>query len=234
MTALDMVPLTLENASVVLNGEKIAIPFTLAAGEYAELEDGEWTRYTALGAALERKPAARMPMLRKGGNSVDFDAADTARANISFFALSNTRPAFVDDLTDDMRRTMRYEGMMPFAYAPAKGLLPPAAIPVRPGEKADISFEIYGPAKNPSFTFPRFFGFSKSAITFPVEVKAGQRLVCRDRKAWRLENSKDGKLVKDGVLEEPLPTLGGTTAFGFAAEVPDGATCAVDILKSYQ
>jgi hypothetical protein len=204
------------------------------AGEYVELEDGAWIRYSALGEALESKVAAKVPMLRKGGNSVELVADEKARANVSIFALSNTRPAFVADLTDKMRSVMRFEGMMPFTYAPAKGLLPPAVIPVRPGEKADISFEIYGPAKNPSFTFSKFFGFSKTVCLFPVEIEVGQRLVCRDGKAWRLENSKDGKLVKEGTLEEPLPTLDGSTPLVFAAEVPADASCAVDILKSYR
>ncbi len=234
VTALDMVSNTLENASVAINGEKFQVPFTMNAGEYAELEDGAWTRYTALGEALERKATEKVPMLRKGGNSVELVADDKVRANVSIFALSNTRPAFVENLTDKMRSVMRFEGMMPFTYAPAKGLEPPTAIPVRPGEKADISLEIYGPAKNPSFTFSKFFGFSKSVSLFPVEIAAGQRIVCRDGKAWRLEQSKDGKLVKEGVLEEPLPTLDGTTPFVFAADVPSDASCTVDILKSYR
>ena len=233
VTALDMVPQKLDRATVVLNGEKFEIPFAMAAGDYAELDDGFWTHYTAIGKAIERKESAKGPVLRKGGNSVEFVADQASRATVSFFALSNTRPAFVGELTADMRKTMRFEGMMPFEYAPAKGLLPPAAIPVRPGEKVALSLEIYGPAKNPSFTFKSFFGFKKNVCLFATEIGADERLVCRDGKNWRVEKSASGNLVGEGVLETPLPTLRKSTPLIFAAEVPDNASCTVDILKNY-
>ena len=106
---------------------------------------------------------------------------------------------------------------------------------MRPGEEATISLEIYGPAENPTLTFSRFFGLSKTVCAFSTAIGADERLVCRDGRAWRLEKAKNGALVREGALETPLPTLGGgSNPFSFEAQVPDGASCAVDILKAYR
>ena len=234
--ALTMVSNRLENAAVKVNGRDFRLPFAMDAGEYAELDGGAWTRFSALGLPLESVPAeGDAPMLAEGRNEVELVGGDAARAEVTFFALGRTRPAFVDDLTADMRRTMRFEGMMPFAYAPKKGLEAPAEIAVRPGEEATISLEIYGPAENPTLTFSRFFGLSKTVCAFSTAIGADERLVCRDGHAWRLEKAKNGALVREGALETPLPTLGGgSNPFSFEAQVPDGASCAVDILKAYR
>ena len=55
--ALTMVSNTLEGASVAVNGERFAVPFRMNAGEYAELDDGCWTHYSAMGDALARVAA---------------------------------------------------------------------------------------------------------------------------------------------------------------------------------
>ena len=231
--ALTMASNTLENASVSINGERFAVPFTMAAGEYAELDGGFWTHYSAKGCALARAAAAKNPTLKGGRNAVAFVGSEKARAEVTIFALGRTRKAFVDNLTPAMKATMRYEGLMPFEYAPEKGLVPPKAIPVRSGEKATLSLEIYGPATKPTFTFKRFFGLKKMVCGFDAEIGAGERLVCRDGRKWFIETLKDGRTVKEGELATPLPMLDGTTAFDFSATQKDDETCVVDILKEY-
>ena len=141
--------------------------------------------------------------------------------------------AFVDKLTPAMKVTMRYEGLMPFEYAPEKGLVPPKTIPVRPGETASLSLEIYGPATKPTFIFKGSFGSKETVCAFDAEIGVGERLICRDGRTWRIEMLKDGRTVKEGELTTPLPTLGGTTTFDFSATLKDGASCVVDILKEY-
>ena len=143
------------------------------------------------------------------------------------------RKAFVDKLTPAMKATMRYEGLMPFEYAPEKGLVPPKTIPVRPGETASLSLEIYGSATKPTFTFKRSFGQKETICAFDAEIRAGERLVCRDGRKWCIETLKDGSTVKEGELATPLPTLDGTTPFEFSAGLKNGAPCVVDILKEY-
>ena len=123
---------------------------------------------------------------------------------------------------------------MPFVYAPDKGLVAPRAIAVRPGEKADLSLEIYGPATNPTFTFSRFLGFIKEICVFPVLIGADERLVCRDGRNWKVEKAADGTLVCEGSLENPLPTLEKTTPFTFSTQLTPGTSCTVDLLKVYR
>ena len=231
--ALTMVPNTLENASVAVNGERFAVPFTMAAGEYAELDGGFWTHYSARGDALARAAAAKRPVLKGGPNAVAFGCGGNGRAEVTLFALGRTREAFVDKLTPAMKATMRYEGLMPFEYAPEKGLVPPKTIPVRPGETASLSLEIYGPATKPTFTFKSTFEQKETICAFDAEIGAGERLVCRDSQKWFIETLKDGKTVREGQLATPLPTLGETTDFGFSAGLKDGKPCVVDILKEY-
>ncbi len=233
VTALPQVPRTIEGASVEIGGTSFALPFALTSGEYAELDGGRWTKYSAMGDALESVAAERTPMLAAGANACELvgGGAD-ARAEVTVFGLGETRPALVD-LTPEMKATMRYEGVMPFEYSPAKGLLAPESIAVRPGEKARLSLELYGPAKSPTFTFKRFFGLSKTVCAFETEIAADERLVCRDGRAWLVEKRKTGEVVRKGELAEPLPVLGKTTDFDFAATLTGDAPCVVDLLKAY-
>lgn len=236
VTALRQMPVKTEGISVAVNGEKFNVPFTLGSGEYAELEDGSWTHYSALGDALMRVAANGLPALKAGRNELTVTGATNsfARTEVTLFAFGEKRSAFVAKLTPEMNRTMRYEGVMPFEYAPVKGLLPPQSILVRPGEKASLSLDIYGPAKNPTFTFRRFFGLKKTICAFEADIAADERLVCRDGKKWTVEKLNDGAVVKSGELKASLPVLGKTTKFEFAAEVAGEKPCVVDILKEYR
>ena len=232
--AMPMAAATLENVAVILSGKTFAVPFKMTSGDYAELDGGSWTHYSATGMALARQAAEEQPRLAAGRNDVAFTGAEGMRAEVTFFALDEPRPALVEKLSADMRKTMRYEGMMPFEYAPSKGLLAPDVIPVRPGEKAGLSLDIYGPAENPTFMFPGFLGMFKTVCAFPVVIGADERLLCRNGMNWKIEKAKDGSVVREGVLSEPLPTLSETASFSFTATVPDEATCMVDILKVYR
>ena len=233
--ALAMVPgAELENASVKVNGESFALPFALAAGEYAELDGAKWIKYSALGTALTAMDAEKSPRLAAGFNQVELVAPAGARAELTFFARDNRRAALVEELSQSQRAQMRYEGVMPFEYAPKKGLLPPRVVATRPGETARLEIEVKGPAKNPAFTFPKFFGFMDDVFTFPVTIAADEKLVCVDGAAWRVEKLKDGQRVSEGRLENPMPLLDGTTRLNFSAELAEGEVCEVDLLKNYQ
>lgn len=235
--ALKMVAAKAENVAVSVNGERFAVPFVLTSGEYAELDDGFWTHYSAKGDALLRVAATAKPVLKAGKNDVALvggQDASAVRAEVTLFAFGKSRPAFAAKLTPEMKYAMRYEGVMPFEYAPAKGLVPPKSIPVRPGEKAELSVDIYGPAKNPTFTFKNFFGLKKTVCTFAVEIGADERLVCSDGRKWKVEKMKDGTVVKEGELASPLPVLDKSTAFDFSADLTNDTPCVVDILKEYR
>ena len=233
MKAFDMESASIKAATLDVNGETFTVPFALASGEYAELDGGSWTHFSAKGEALRRQPAAKTLRLRKGVNTLAYRNSSSERTEITLFELGATRPAFVPKLTADMRKTMRYEGVMPFEYAPSLGLTAPAKIPVRPGEKAKLSIELYGPAKNPTFTFKRYFGLGKTVCAFNTEIGGNERLVCRDGRTWKVEVCSNGKVLREGSLEKPIPLLKGTSTFSFTADVPEGKSCSVDLLKTY-
>jgi hypothetical protein len=48
-----------------------------------------------------------------------------------------------------------------------------------------------------------------------------------------VEKCSDGKVEREGTLAKPLPLLKGTSDFTFTAEVPQGQSCSVDLLKTY-
>jgi len=231
--ALEQVPVKVAGASVVVNGEKVSVPFEMLSGEYAELEEDLWTHYSAKGDKIAVAPAVPLPVVRAGANELAFEAFADARAEVTLFALGEPRPAFVADLTDEMRKELRYEGLMPFEYAPAKRFFSPKVIPVRPGETAALNLEIYGPCERPTFTFKSFFGLSKTVCAFDTAIAADEKLVCRDGFNWVVEKAKDGTRVRDGRLGKPLPRLSGSRDFEFTASVPDGGVCTVDIMKDY-
>ena len=93
-------------------------PFDLVSGEFAELENGYWTRYDKDGDPMERKPAAS-------------DAS---------LAIGAPIPAF----TDEGARRIRYEAMEPQVFDPAHGFDTLAPVVVRPGEKARVEVQVYG------------------------------------------------------------------------------------------
>ena len=233
--ALEMVPgPTLTETAVAVNGTRVAVPFTLKAGEYAELDDGLWTHYSAMGTAQGTCPAKAAVALKKGVNAVALVAPPDVRAEITLFARDNRRPALAANLSPSARKTMRYEGVMPFEYAPAKGLLPPAVLPVRPGETARLEIEVMGPAKNPSFTLPSAKDAAKKTFTFPAAIAADEKLVCTDGLNWEVVKIANGKKVAKGALEAEMPLLTASIPFAFAAELAEnGSGCEVDLLKHY-
>ena len=218
------------------------MPFALASGEYAELEDGAWTKYAESGTALARVAATKVPTLAPGQNACSFtggtqfiasanpggtrSCASEPRAEVTFFALGKTRPAF-KPLTAQMRKSLRVEALAPFEYAPQQGLAGPSVVPVRPGEKASLVVEVQGPVAKPTFTF------NQTAYTFDETLATDESLVCRDGRTWKVVVTATGKARRTGTLSAPLPTLSGSTPFAFSGEVPADKSCVVEILKEY-
>lgn len=145
--ALETVPVTLENPTLTLNGEPCGLPFALASGEYAELEDGFWTRYTANGELIARAPSA-MPSVRAGANALRF-ASTTAAARVeaTLFALGEKTPA-LKPLDDGMRKQLAYEYELPRFYAPSCGADGTGRVAIRSGEKARVAVKAHGPLKD--------------------------------------------------------------------------------------
>lgn len=222
-----------ENASVSVNGASIPVPFRMSGGEYAELDGGTWTHYSAMGRRIATRPADARPAFRAGRNEVAFLAPDGARAELTLFALSNSRPAFRAGLSAAELKGLRHEAVMPFEYAPAKGLTPPKVLPVRSGGVARLEIEVSGPVRNPSFAFPADGGAERK-FTFAADVAAGETLVCRDGRNWKVVSAGDGRTLREGALDAEMPLLDRSVPLAFSGDVPDGAACEVDLMKEYR
>lgn len=103
-------------ASRVLRGG--GQPFDLVSGDFAELENGAWTRYDKDGEPLE---------CRSTGEVADL-------------AVGAPFPAF----TEEGARRIRYEAMEPQIFDSAHGFDLLAPVVVRPGEKAKVEVHVYG------------------------------------------------------------------------------------------
>ncbi len=213
---------TVTDAAVKVNGITIPLPFALESGEYAELDDGAWTKYSAHGLPLERRPVEALPAFRAGENELAFVAGAGQRAEVTAFAFGRNHAAF--KTTD--RAEMRFEAMEPFVYDPANGLKGLDRICVRPKARAGVSCEILGPAQGPRLRF------GAESVELP-SVDAGELFVCRDGANWKIVKAADGQVLREGKLARALPILEATCDFAFSAEVPSGAHAEIDLMKEY-
>ena len=146
--ALARIDTTVESPSVSVNGSVFCLPFCLASGDYAELENGRWTRYDRYGEPLAESSAQARPRVRKGRNDMVFSSASPdARVEVAISALGAKTPAFVSPLTEAMRREMEFEYMLPVRVAPAAGFAGEDVVAVRPGEKAVVHARTNGDAR---------------------------------------------------------------------------------------
>ena len=227
-------------AAVVLNGTRINVPFSLAGGEFAELDGGFWTHFAESGEPLERVAAPVAASVVKGKNTLSYsgrsDDGGFARAEVTLFRDGREEPAFVD-LSASQRELMRVEYEMPVLVNPSKGLSGDVCVRVRPGETADVRFEILGPAVNPSV------GGRKMLVTLKDRF---DRVASYDGRTWQALRIIPGKcgpdnrtvpakrvVIAKGVFSDPMPTLsGGSTTFDVKCDSTDGAR--VTFFKEYR
>ena len=228
---LDTAPAAeLKDLAVTLNGADLKLPFPLRTKEYAELDEGFWTRYTSYGVPIERAPA-KAPILNYGRNAVRFratpDRTMTPRAQVTFFALGGKFPALKEDVTAATCPTLAYEAVEPAVYAPTKGF---AAIPnlvMRPGEKATVSFEIYGP------TAPFKLPIGDETREFPFTLTSCQYVACTDGVHWQLkERSKNFGVKQTGEIA-PFKAVAGSVPVSFSCAEPEKANARIDLVKHY-
>lgn len=225
----------LRDAVVTVGGRSYAVPFALASGEFACLEDGAWTHYSEQGEPLERRPAAERPILSTGANELRFTATGredlSARAEVTVFGLGEERTAFRSD-DDTWKRRLSYEAVEPFQHAPTRGFSSTPVLAVRPGELAKLAIEIRGVADRPEISWTARPGSRRETRRFPVSLDAGERLVCEDGLNWK-KLDKNRKIVSEGRLDNPIPGFSGVTALTFATADAGTADCRVDFVKNY-
>jgi len=124
-------------------------------------------------------------------------------------------------------RPSLHDADAPRGHARRGGLDGRGAVRVRPGERATLGFEIYGPAVDP-VVWGR-----KMSVTLR---DAFDKIVCTDGKAWEAVRITPGELgyearisapkrtrLAGGTFAEPLPVLDeGTTLVPVSADGADG------------
>ena len=84
----------LRRFAVTVNSYCVEVPFALAGGEFAELEDGTWTHWSEGGALLATMPAQCDSLsLADGDNVFLLDSLPFARAEVTAFAVAEAFPA---------------------------------------------------------------------------------------------------------------------------------------------
>ena len=218
-----------------INGTRHELPFTLASGDYAELEGTVWTRYSEMGEPVESAKVKSQVSLRKGVNSLAIGGAfsDGAplRVNTTMFALGAPKLAFVARLTPEMRRAMNFEAMESVVYAPSKGFDGRATLAVRPGEEATVLLEIAGAVEKPTLTWKS--GASSGSVTFETSVGAEQVLICENGADWKVVNVKDWSSVAEGRLAKPIPTFTGSYEMEISSADAANAFAVFDLSKRY-
>lgn len=225
----------LRDAVVTVGGRPCPVPFSLASGEFACLENGAWTHYSEQGDPLACCRAAGLPPLVAGANEMRFAATGRdglpSRAEVTVFSLGPERAAFRAD-DDSWKRALSYEAVEPFQHAPTRGFSVTPVLAVRPGERANLAVEIRGAADRPEISWPKWFGLRRETRCFPVSLEAGERLICEDGFNWK-KLDKKRKVVAEGRLERPLPAFAGVTKLAFATANAATADCRVDFVKNY-
>jgi len=167
-----MAEMAFADGAVTVNGRRLAIPFTLRSGEFAELVEGYWTHLDKFRTPKARVPAADQIALAAGVNDISLTAGKLAdrviwdwrkdavlggmhdrrpdepvRAEVTLFAAGESRPALcgLSTLAAEKRGLLDYEAAEPCFFVPEKGFdaLPPLV--TRPGEKATVGFTVVGP-----------------------------------------------------------------------------------------
>ena len=231
--ALDREGFPLSNARFTVNGRKLKVPFDmLEAGDVAELAGGVWTLRDENGALKEVVPESAALQFREGPNKISFMATTpgpSVRAEVRTIGYGRSAVALVDakSRTSEQAKALSYEAMVPVEFSPAKGVASLPPVKVRPGEKAKLDVVLFGPVKNPAFTW------TGGRAAFPVDLKAGDRLFCRDGENWRVLDKNRREIAK-GRLETALPVLaGGSNDVGFDCDDRDDAEVRIDIVKRY-
>ncbi|MFA7175114.1 MAG: hypothetical protein WC340_17205 [Kiritimatiellia bacterium] len=219
---------TLEKPVLTVNGKEHLLPFALASGDFAELEAGVWRHYSEDGTLLAEAASSVPLTLTSGTNDLRFAAENEAdlRAEVTVFAKGTPFPALRTDLNAAQKEQLAYEADFTILYAPSQGADGKTLLRMRPTERAALEIEIIGPVENP------VLAVGEAKAVFPVSLKQGDRLFCRDGRSWRVIDAARNELAK-GVLTTPLPALSGVVEVALSSAVPADAAASLKLVKRY-
>ncbi|HRU19772.1 MAG TPA: hypothetical protein P5125_05385 [Kiritimatiellia bacterium] len=224
--ALPVRSVDMKRPVVTVNGQGLTVPFTLASGEFAELEpDGLFTHYSERGEPLARAmcDARGRPVLRAGDNAFTYTGG---RAEITVTTFGEAFGASRRRRAIDWKH-LKHEYEMPRLVLASNDVTRAEwEVAVRPGEKARLGVEFSGGMASPAILA------QGKTWSFPVTLQAGQRLLCRDGRNWSVLDANRATLSQ-GTLDTPLPRLnGGPNRVVFTCENPDRAR--ICLVKRYE
>jgi hypothetical protein len=216
-----------------VNGQKLSLPVALKSGDFLEIEPaGDCVHYDDKGdllAGIRPGVKADWPVLKSGENAVEFDCEKpigmSARAEVTVNTAGMPFGTPASRSSIGWKCLAREYEMPRWITAPEDGG-PSWEISVRPGETARVELELSGGMDTPILTM------NGQSFRFPVTLKAGHKLVCRDQLHWAVFDAKRAQ-VAEGELVAPLPVLqSGSNRISFTCGAPDRAL--VKLVKVYE
>jgi hypothetical protein len=190
--AVAVVKAQIRRPAISAGGKTFVVPFELSSGEFAELENGMWTHYSDQSAPLARAKGEYLEIT--AGDNV-FEWKSPHRAEVTLTAFGEETEALKPGA--DMPEYIFAE---PLRHAPCLGFDSSVRLAVADGERRQTRLEILGAIDRPTVTV------GEIPATFPVTMRKGDRLLCRDGRNWLLRDEKRRTLAT-GVLTPPLPVL---------------------------
>ena len=133
--------------AVMVNGDRLVVPFALAGDEYAELEDGLWRKYDGSGLVVGEAPGPRS-FACAGENRWAVDGNGRATVQV----LGREAPAVATDLSDAQRTALSHEYDFTRVWNPSAGVTRLDPVVIRPGEKARLQVRYVGKPVDPVLT----------------------------------------------------------------------------------
>ena len=169
------------------------------------------------------------PLLHSGDNALTFSCDPpsnvSARAEVTLnafgtpFGTPNPRRA-----VNETHLEREYE--MARLITEPNGINNTWDVAVRPNEKANLEIELCGAMGSPALTV------GGQTVRFPVTLKGGERLLCRDGRHWTVLDAQRATVSK-GTLDAKIPVLqAGSTRVAFACTAP--ARAQVKLVKVYE
>ncbi len=228
--ALPVSSVSLAASALVVNGQRLALPFTLASGAFVEVEpDGRCTHYSERGEPLA-SAALALPAVRTGVNEMRFECelpqGASARAEVTASTFGEPFGTAQESRAIQRRELVREYEMPRFFPSPTSLADGAWDVAVRPGERAALEIELCGAMADPVVTV------ADQEVRFPVTLREGERLLCLDGRHWRVLDA--ARMVRaEGDLQARVPLLaGGPHRVSFACGAPERAQ--VKLVKVYE
>ena len=218
-----------ERIAAALTAKYAAITDFMAGSPHADELYNETDRLSAPQVKVAEAASDAPLVIAPGVNEFRFAAGDGAdrRAEVTVFVKGPSFPALRTDLNAAQRKLLSYEAAPDVFYAPSAGADGKSLLKTRPSESATLEIEITGPVERPVLTL----GAAKAV--FPVSLREGDRLFCRDGRNWRVIDA-DRKERAKGVLDVTLAPVSGVVETALSSDAPASAAATLKLVKLYE